>query len=167
MKNYMRKYYVRRKALVTQSLGGRCFVCGGTEGLSICQPPFTKVHHRFRIGWKVIRAELQYWALLCWQCQENRAPHGCIQRYWRGCRCDPCRKAMRLYHRKRRARIENRPFSEKDVLGSARHGTYSLYNKGCRCDPCRTAMREYHRGRRARIKAEELEKQARLRSSAG
>lgn len=159
--NYSRKYNKRRKALIVQSLGGVCFVCGEAEGLSICQPPFTKIGHHWGFGWREIRKEIRWWALLCWRCQEDRAPHGCMQRYWRGCRCDPCRQAMRRYHRERRARIAGRPFPRDPVL---EHGTYILYSRGCRCDPCREAMRRYHRERRARVKAE---KEARLRSSAG
>jgi hypothetical protein len=94
-------------------LGGRCIRCGATDDLNF--------HHRdpseksFTISrlWsmrdEIIETELAKCDLLCRECHkkhhESKATHGEVRRYWRGCRCGPCKEAARSYNRnlKRRA----------------------------------------------------------------
>jgi len=63
------------------------------------------------------------------------------------CRCDDCRKANAVHHRKYMQRVR----SQGRTLGS--HGTTGCYDSGCRCNDCReahnTKSREYKRARRA------------------
>ncbi|MEU0427876.1 hypothetical protein ABZ235_30580 [Streptomyces canus] len=64
------------------------------------------------------------------------AAHGDRRRYQRGCRCDECREANRLYKASWRAKRRSDP----SLLGRATHGKASTYRQyGCRCDECRTA----------------------------
>jgi hypothetical protein len=61
------------------------------------------------------------------------------------CRCELCREAQRLHHRRWREANKGRPL---------RHGEYSSYtNYACRCQPCRdaytTRKREYRERRAA------------------
>ena len=110
-----------------------------------------------------------------------RAPHGTLDGYtnW-GCRCAPCRQAMRDYQQDYRARrTESAPADEGAADISPRlkarqaklarlarrvqvngtwyhpdapqHGTPSTYSHwGCRCAPCRQAMRDYQQDYRER-----------------
>jgi hypothetical protein len=67
-------------------------------------------------------------------------PHGTPSRYNdSGCRCDPCRDALR---EKQRANNVARTVKPKDPA-DPRHGSYTFYrNHGCRCDQCKKAQRE-------------------------
>jgi hypothetical protein len=58
---------------------------------------------------------------------------GTHARYSRGCRCQPCRDAHRVYTRERR----------KAALaeGALSHGVRNTYDAGCRCDKCVGARR--------------------------
>lgn len=74
--------------------------------------------------------------------------HGTTNGYGNlGCRCDACREAHRINHRKYMDRMR----AEGRTLG--RHGTALSYDSGCRCDDCREAhnakSREYKRARKA------------------
>lgn len=40
-------------------------------------------------------------------------PHGTRQRYWRGCKCQPCKSALAKYQRERKAEKEGGPVSER------------------------------------------------------
>ena len=71
--------------------------------------------------------------------------HGVLSTYTNhGCRCDECKAANAIYHRRRR-----RERSESDVA-PREHGTEATYvNYRCRCDACREARnaackRRYH-----------------------
>lgn len=74
--------------------------------------------------------------------RENRK-HG-RTRYNEGCRCDVCREANRVAHRKGAKTRRNRPFNEIP------HGVNGYRNYGCRCETCtdagRAAMRAYRQG---------------------
>lgn len=71
------------------------------------------------------------------------APHGRRSRYVRGCRCELCREANRLY------------FEDLKTRTPPIHGTYSTYsNYGCRCSPCRTAGSKANRDARERRERE-------------
>lgn len=74
---------------------------------------------------KAIRAEQREAALL--PCGTNAA-------YDRGCRCEPCRAAMREQCRATREQRRGRPVPD-DIHGKAT--TYG--NWGCRCRPCTDA----------------------------
>jgi hypothetical protein len=59
--------------------------------------------------------------------------HGKRGTYVRGCRCDACLEAARLYQRELRKRLTKRGAPNQ-------HGTSSAYtHHGCRCDVCRDA----------------------------
>lgn len=60
------------------------------------------------------------------------AAHGTYGSYSNGCRCEPCRDAMRASKRAAKARAA--------ATGDIPHGTLNGYgNLGCRCQPCRGA----------------------------
>lgn len=78
-------------------------------------------------------------------------PCGTDASYRRGCRCDPCRTARRLYVESRR---RAQGITSKPRIGLV-HGTPTGYvNYKCRCDECRAAevkrQREYKQRRRQR-----------------
>lgn len=60
------------------------------------------------------------------------APHGSKQGYWRGCRCDDCRRAIAEYNAHRRRGV---------LPQGASHGYNSALNYGCRCQICSDAIR--------------------------
>lgn len=62
--------------------------------------------------------------------------HGDYRRYTKGCRCNECREAMRLYHIAWRAKQRSNP-SGADRAGHGKPSTYRHY--GCRCEACRAA----------------------------
>lgn len=68
------------------------------------------------------------------------ATHGIPATYWRGCRCDACRKAASAYSAERRAK--QAPLAADDP----RHGTANGYsNLKCRCERCTNAWAVWHR----------------------
>ncbi|KMS79065.1 hypothetical protein ACH49_13470 [Streptomyces leeuwenhoekii] len=73
--------------------------------------------------------------------------HGDYRTYLKGCRCDACREAMRVYKVERRAEWRRDP-SAADRVGHGKRTTYSEY--GCRCAPCTAANTEGTRQQRAR-----------------
>ncbi|WP_328436988.1 hypothetical protein OHA71_06705 [Streptomyces sp. NBC_00444] len=77
--------------------------------------------------------------------------HGDHRSYQKGCRCDDCREAFRLYAAKLRAKWRLDP-SSADRAGHGKSTTYR--NHACRCDACREANRiainEYRARRRQR-----------------
>lgn len=62
--------------------------------------------------------------------------HGDHRTYQKGCRCDACRDAYRLYAAELRARRAGDP-SSADRAGHGKPSTYK--NHGCRCEPCSKA----------------------------
>lgn len=114
---YMREYMARRRearrAELRGMLGGRCAVCGSTEGLE-----FDHIDHAtksFSIGmwidrkWELLLQEVAKCQLLCnahhieKTRQERTVPHGGGVSGRRNCKCEPCkaRKAeyMKCYTR--------------------------------------------------------------------
>lgn len=72
--------------------------------------------------------------------------HG-VSGYRHGCRCEECRAAVRVAHKKWRDKVAGGPIPDKV------HGTgngYKVY--GCRCDECRGFQATYSRSLRARKK---------------
>lgn len=66
--------------------------------------------------------------------------HGNAYRYKQGCRCDECRLANTVRHRKHRARRRQR-----DVPAGVEHGAAAASNWGCKCAVCRDAVAERNR----------------------
>lgn len=60
------------------------------------------------LSWAKLVVEIDKCELRCKDCHtdEHRstAPCGTMRRYWRGCRCPECKRAMREYNRAARAR---------------------------------------------------------------
>ncbi|MGW1615733.1 hypothetical protein ACWCQZ_41055 [Streptomyces sp. NPDC002285] len=77
--------------------------------------------------------------------------HGDHRTYHKGCRCDGCREAFRVYAAGLRAKWRADP-SSADRAGHGKSTTYR--NHACRCDACREANRiainEYRARRRER-----------------
>lgn len=57
--------------------------------------------------------------------------HGTHSTYSRGCRCEGCREAHRIYTAQRRAVAL--------AEGTLSHGLRGTYDAGCRCQKCRDA----------------------------
>lgn len=73
--------------------------------------------------------------------------HGDHRAYQKGCRCDDCRNAYRLYAASLRAKWQDDPTS----ADRAGHGKASTYrNHGCRCTKCTEANRADCAARRDR-----------------
>ncbi len=62
--------------------------------------------------------------------------HGTPYRYLKGCRCDDCRNANRIYQAELRAKWQQDPASA-DRAGHGKAATYR--NHGCRCVSCTVA----------------------------
>lgn len=66
--------------------------------------------------------------------------HGTRSRYTRGCRCDGCREANRVY-----ITAWNRKRGVKPQKLGRTHGKVATYTWGCRCEACRRANTERKR----------------------
>ncbi len=122
MNEYMKaRYKKRRQAAITQ-LGGKCVECGSYDDLVIHHKnPEDRQHTTSELSsvneayWQ---EELKLCVLLCATCHRNahrsKAPCGTPQRYWRGCRCDACRKANNAHGKeyKKRWRAEKKAEEE-------------------------------------------------------
>jgi len=64
------------------------------------------------------------------------AAHGTRGRYAKGCRCESCRIAYRLY---------TRHYRTVDRRRNAVHGRRATYIRGCRCEACTIANKLYMR----------------------
>jgi hypothetical protein len=121
MREYMRKYSMKRRDKVIKLLGGQCTKCGSTEDLQVHHvDPSTKeftLASRWHRKWVEIEAELPKCILLCENCHRDihrsKYPHGTPQKYWAGCHCKPCTAAntkhSREYKAKRRGRVTEWP----------------------------------------------------------
>lgn len=76
--------------------------------------------------------------------------HGDHRTYHKGCRCDACREAFRLYAAELRAKWRSDP-SYADRAGHGKATTYR--NHGCRCAKCTTAHSAECSAARARRRA--------------
>lgn len=106
MNEYMKKRYFRRKNAAINRLGGKCVVCETTQNLELDhinpeEKEFTlaQASSFSESRWE---AELSKCQLLCSACHKqkhsSKALCGTMQRYWRGCKCDLCKKACRDYN---------------------------------------------------------------------
>lgn len=85
--------------------------------------------------------------LVEWHPRRPGWKHGTVHGYdGKGCRCDRCRAAWAVKHRRRRAsRLKGRP--------PLRHGTRNAYERrGCRCDPCVKRMDVERASRAAQLR---------------
>lgn len=109
---YMREYRKRtnpgKKARALAYLGGRCIVCGSVDDLHFHHIDPTSKAFEIATGmvhrsWANLVIEMDKCELRCAACHidEHRstAPCGTAQRYWRGCRCEPCRAARNAHQR--------------------------------------------------------------------
>lgn len=78
--------------------------------------------------------------------------HGTTNGYGNhGCRCDACREAHRINHRKYMRRVKE----TGELAGEqVQHGTAYRYDVGCRCDECREAHNAKSRATKARLREE-------------
>jgi len=109
-------YTERRVAKAKEYLGGKCVECGSANDLHFhhMDPSTKKAEISTAIrrecwSWVRLVDELDKCVLLCNGCHvthhASRAEHGTARRYWRGCRCQPCRTANTEHnanYRKRR-----------------------------------------------------------------
>ena len=105
MNNYMKNRWIKRRQLAVDYLGGRCVKCESLEDLE-----FDHIDQQTKIC-SIARAssfsESRFWAevdkcqLLCESCHKEKhksdAECGTVQRYWRGCKCNPCKAAYAAY----------------------------------------------------------------------
>lgn len=112
MNAYMKRRYKKRRERAITQLGGSCAVCGTCSNLEIdhvdpSKKDFTlaKASSYSEQRWQ---AELSKCQLLCSTCHKAKhastAPCGTAARYWRGCRCEACRRANAAYSRERAAK---------------------------------------------------------------
>lgn len=138
---YMRLYMLERRhrhrADGLARLGG---VCGGCGSPDVDEfdfhhiDPATKAFNigtHLHLGWDRLVAEIDKCELRCKACHRDEhrstAPCGTAQRYWRGCRCDPCTKALREHELiAQRARRGSTPRPPRGVIA---HGTRAGYLK--------------------------------------
>ena len=106
MKEYMKTYSAKRRQDALDLLGGQCN-CGSVVDLEIhhvnpALKSFT-ISQGWHHSWEKILRELEKCEILCKACHidHHRASnqHGTTRRYWQGCRCDLCKKAMSVYNK--------------------------------------------------------------------
>src|SRR4051794_13519168 len=71
---------------------------------------------------------------------------GTYAAYCRGCRCEACREASRVYKRalrERQRRAEGRTVKPRTYRYEVKCGMRAKYVRGCRCKPCIEALRAY------------------------
>ena len=164
---YKRNRGITMKQRALAYLGGSCAGCGSIEDLDFhhvdpSKKSFTvstALRHR---SWEVLAAELDKCELRCKRCHhsvhESDALCGTVRRYWRGCRCSPCRSAMSEYNRQKRPaqRLDNQEHREpvrRDIDHGTRAGYLAEKRRGIPpCDLCTTANATYTRELRARKK---------------
>jgi 5-methylcytosine-specific restriction endonuclease McrA len=104
MAKYMLRRYHNRIAEAKRLLGGACAVCGVSDDLEALEfDHIDPADKKFTIGniGSASKAkfdeELKKCQLLCNSCHKekhaSKFPHGTAQRYWRGCKCQPCTTA--------------------------------------------------------------------------
>ena len=176
MRVYMMERYHKRRAEAVQLLGGKCVVCGTTEGLEIDHVDRSlKTMNVARMAWvskERFLKELENCQLLCKPHhidktrEEQSVPHGGGKAGKKNCPCDPCTVKRREYARGYKATRSGKPLSPKRKPPQERlkelHGTRKGYMIERRlgldpCDECRTANSEYTRDLKAR---KALEQQA-------
>lgn len=115
MRNYMKKYSMDRRDRAIGYLGGECVGCGVKDDVCTLQihhkDPTTKsftLAARWHRPWEETVAELEKCELLCVNCHRDhhrsKHPHGTVQRYWRKCRCFPCKAANAKHNREYKKR---------------------------------------------------------------
>lgn len=160
---YYKRRYQERRALAHQMLGGKCAVCGATEGLCVVHADsstyrFNPMTHTNR-ALKPWTREVKKCVLYCRTHQVQDAHirqghlpvsvHGTDSKYAAGCRCDECRAA----HAFAQLRL-NEQRQRRGVPPSVPHGSTSTYNNyNCRCEPCKQAKAKQWAAWRARKKA--------------
>ena len=124
----------RRSDWITEN--GPCS-CGSYDGLEVdhIDPSLKTLHPReiWSRREEVRLKELANCQVLCYDCHKGKTAidlsliftkhpaHGTINRYKKGCRCEPCSEALRVYWRNRRARKE---ITFQSSVNSSTHGCY-------------------------------------------
>lgn len=110
MREYMLQRYHERMDYARRRYNNTCYLCGARG-----EDVVLNLHHVFpeeklftlsRL-WSVslnrFLHELEKCRLLCEACHigehASKAKHGTVQRYWRGCKCSPCKKAYAEYYK--------------------------------------------------------------------
>lgn len=125
LSKYMRERYRQRMAAFKIEFGGACARCGDTETLEFhhCDPgdKLESISVLCNKADEVVREELKKCELLCRSCHQaehaSRHAHGTTKRYWRGCRCDHCKLAMKEYNYKYAQRLKNGPVAQQVSSG--------------------------------------------------
>lgn len=105
MNNYMKNRWIKRRMSAVEHLGGACIECGSLDELEFDHiDPSTKtcsIARASSFSEKRFWEEVDKCQLLCPPCHtekhESKADCGTVQRYWRGCKCDPCKAAYAAY----------------------------------------------------------------------
>ncbi len=107
MRTYLLDRYHKRREEAINLLGGQCSSCGRKDDLEFHHiDPSTKsftIAKMWSVSLERFREEIKKCKLLCGPCHRKNHkpdhPHGTALRYWRGCRCKPCRLAKSNYHK--------------------------------------------------------------------
>lgn len=120
---YQRAWVAKRRAEWIAA-NGPCRHCGCWEDIQVDHiDPATKVSHMVWSWSKARReAELAKCQALCRECHQwktagensKAAPHGTHTRQSKGCRCDLCREAQRLYSLARKRKLGASPRNPRD-----------------------------------------------------
>jgi hypothetical protein len=124
-REYQRGKRVEWRLKIIEFLGGRCVVCGATEGLEAHhKDPKEKKYPISTIWthkWERQKLELLKCELRCHEHhrQVHEAKHGTDQKYRLGCRCGVCVEFYRSYKRAYMAkfRSEGRDSTRRNYVG--------------------------------------------------
>lgn len=110
MKVAHRRLRDARRIQALDHLGGKCVICGATEKLHFhhLRDKSFEISTWLLLSWERLVVEVDKCELRCeaHHIDEHRSKAVCgtVQRYWRGCRCDPCKAAMSKHNREYNAR---------------------------------------------------------------
>lgn len=117
-REYHRAYYRKRRAKIVEYMGGKCALCGSTDGLEVDHVDRSK--KSFSVGDRLtlesLIEELEKCQLLCGECHKKKTAsenegftHGTMYGWMKKkCRCELCLKARRAWYDERNAKRRKR-----------------------------------------------------------